>query len=170
VVEMLDRILPVEDAEISAFARKAFEKQGMNDPDRRPGQSLKPRGRTASPRPSRPAARRFEHTVERVIVAVGIVANVEKISASKAQRCAVDRGHIVTTYGAHGRAGIYAIGDVAGAPWLAHKASTRRDLRRGDRGPAGRTRWTREYPGLHLLPSAGRQRRPDRSEGEGSGP
>lgn len=124
IVEMLDRILPVEDAEVSAFVQKQFEKQGMKvlpkhgveKIDVKPGRSIAatiklPDGKTET--------QEFSH----VIVAVGIVPNTENIGL-EALGIKTDRGHIATDAQCRTNvAGIYAIGDVTGAPWLAHKAS-----------------------------------------------
>jgi dihydrolipoamide dehydrogenase len=122
VVEVLDRILPVEDAEISAFAYKAFEKQGMklltgaavksvNKGDDRVTVTVEAGGKAQT------------ITVDRVISAVGIVGNVEDIGL-EGTGVKVDRSHVVIDpYGRTGEPGVYAIGDLAGPPWLAHKAS-----------------------------------------------
>jgi len=123
VVEMMDRVMPVEDAEISKFAQKQFEKQGMriitgaktSKIDKKPSEvtvSVEKNGKTE------------KITVEKVIMAVGIVANTERIGLENVKGVKLDRGHIVTDgYMRTGEAGVYAIGDVCGAPWLAHKAS-----------------------------------------------
>jgi dihydrolipoamide dehydrogenase len=123
VVEVLDRVLPVEDAEISAFARKSFVKQGMKihekaavkKLDRKPGVGV-----TAHiERDGKTETQEFDT----VISAVGIVGNVENLGL-EALGVKIDRTHVVTDeYCRTGVAGLYAIGDVAGAPWLAHKAS-----------------------------------------------
>jgi dihydrolipoamide dehydrogenase len=123
VVEVLDRILPVEDAEISGLAKKAFQKQGMKilekasvkKLDRRPGQGvtahIEQGGATAT------------QDFDTVISAVGIVGNVEGLGL-EGLGVKVDRTHIVTDdYCRTSVPGLFAIGDVAGAPWLAHKAS-----------------------------------------------
>jgi dihydrolipoamide dehydrogenase len=122
VVEVLDRVLPVEDEEISAFAQKSFEKQGMNIITGAQVSSLAP---SASG-----VAARIEHngettetTFDRVIMAVGITGNVEDIGLENTA-IEVDRGHIVTDeWSRTGENGVYAIGDLTGPPWLAHKAS-----------------------------------------------
>jgi dihydrolipoamide dehydrogenase len=123
VVEVMDRILPVEDAEISAFARKAFQKQGMTileksavkTLDRHPGVGVTAHIETG--------AKVETQAFDTVISAVGIVGNVEGLGL-EALGVKVDRTHVVTDeYCRTGVAGLYAIGDVAGAPWLAHKAS-----------------------------------------------
>ena len=122
VVEALDRILPIEDAEISAAAQKSFEKRGMRFRTgakvtklAKDGQgvtlSLEVGGKTETLK------------AERAIVAVGIDGNVENLGL-EALGVRIERGHVVSDgHGATNVPGLYAIGDVAGAPWLAHKAS-----------------------------------------------
>jgi dihydrolipoamide dehydrogenase len=122
VVEILPRILPVEDEEISAQARTAFEKQGMTIHTGTTVAGLKKgvKGVTAT---IEAEGRKSELAVERVILAVGIVGNVEDIGL-EGTKVEVDDGHIVIdAWCETGEPGIYAIGDVAGPPWLAHKAS-----------------------------------------------
>jgi dihydrolipoamide dehydrogenase len=123
VVEVMDRILPVEDAEISAFAKKQFVKQGMKilekagvkKLDRKPGQGV-----TAHIEQD---GKITTHDFDTVISAVGIVGNVENLGL-EALGVKIDRTHVVTDeYCRTGVEGLYAIGDIAGAPWLAHKAS-----------------------------------------------
>lgn len=123
VVEVVDRILPVEDAEIAALAEKAFKKQGM---------TIHTGATVAAMTPKKDAVEvtlRFSDdreqlvTVERVIMAVGITGNIEGLGLEDLG-VAVERGHIVTDeWCASSVEGVYAIGDVAGPPWLAHKAS-----------------------------------------------
>ncbi|MBN8633158.1 MAG: dihydrolipoyl dehydrogenase [Rhodobacterales bacterium] len=123
VVEVMDRILPVEDAEISAFAKKAFVKQGMKilekaavkKLDRKPGVGvtahIEQDGKVTT------------QDFDTVISAVGIVGNVENLGL-EALGVKIDRTHVVTDeFCRTGVEGLYAIGDIAGAPWLAHKAS-----------------------------------------------
>ncbi|AWB48426.1 dihydrolipoyl dehydrogenase [Gemmobacter aquarius] len=123
VVEVMDRILPVEDAEVAAFAKKAFIKQGMKilekaavkKLDRKPGigvtAHIEQGGKTEL------------HEFDTVISAVGIVGNVENLGL-EALGVKIDRSHVVTDeYCRTGVDGLYAIGDIAGGPWLAHKAS-----------------------------------------------
>jgi dihydrolipoamide dehydrogenase len=122
VVEVLDRVLPVEDEEISAMAAKAFEKQGMKLLTGATVKSLdkKKSGVTAT---IEKGSKSEKIAAERVIMAVGIVGNVENLGL-EGTKVKVDRAHIETDeWGATGEKGIWAIGDVAGAPWLAHKAS-----------------------------------------------
>ncbi|MCC6920407.1 MAG: dihydrolipoyl dehydrogenase [Alphaproteobacteria bacterium] len=122
VVEMLDRILPVEDEEISAFAAKQFKRQGMEIVT---GASVTKLDKVADSVTATIKTKDGKETtlaVDRVISAVGIVGNVEDLGL-EAAGVKVDRTHIVVDkWGATGVAGIWAIGDVAGPPWLAHKA------------------------------------------------
>jgi dihydrolipoamide dehydrogenase len=121
VVEVLDRVVPVEDEEVSAFARKSFEKQGMKI---HTGATVKALKKAANSVTASVVAgdKNFEITAERVILAVGIVGNVENLGL-EGTRIKVDRSHIVVDqWLATGEPGIYAIGDIVGAPWLAHKA------------------------------------------------
>ncbi len=122
VAEALPRILAAEDEEIAAFAHKAFERQGMRiltgaavgAPQRVDGGAtvaVEAGGRTVS------------DTYDRIISAVGIVGNVEGIGI-EGTGVAVDRTHVlIDPFCRTGEPGVYAIGDIAGAPWLAHKAS-----------------------------------------------
>ena len=122
VAEVLDRILPVEDEDISALARKAFERQGMRVIT---GAKVGPLAVSGSNVAATIEAGGTSETlnVDRVILALGIVGNVEKIGL-ETTRIRVDKTHIVTDEWCRtDEPGIYAIGDVAGAPWLAHKAS-----------------------------------------------
>jgi dihydrolipoamide dehydrogenase len=122
VVELLDRILPVEDEEISAFAKKRFEKEGMKLLTSTEAKMLKATENGVEAQVV--AGGRTETlTASHAIVAVGISGNVEGLGL-EALGAKLERGHVVTD--GHGRtnvAGLYAIGDVTGAPWLAHKAS-----------------------------------------------
>ena len=119
VVEMLDRILPAEDAEISDFARKAFEKQGMTIHTGTTVKALEERGGRIAVRLD-PAG---DVTVETIILAVGIVGNTENLGLD-GTGVRVERGHVVVDeWMRTGEPGVYAIGDAAGPPWLAHKAS-----------------------------------------------
>jgi dihydrolipoamide dehydrogenase len=122
VVEVLDRVLPVEDEEISAFARKSFEKQGIRIHTAASVTSLEREGEGVTAR-IEADGKSHEANVERVILAVGIVGNVEDIGLENTG-VVVDRTHIVVDEWLRtGEPGIYAIGDVVGPPWLAHKAS-----------------------------------------------
>jgi dihydrolipoamide dehydrogenase len=122
VVEVLDRVLPVEDEEISAFARKSFEKQGIRIHTAASVTSLEREGEGVTAR-IEADGKSHEANVERVILAVGIVGNVEDIGLENTG-VVVDRTHIVVDEWLRtGEPGIYAIGDVVGPPGLAHKAS-----------------------------------------------
>jgi dihydrolipoamide dehydrogenase len=123
VVEVLDRILPVEDAEISAFAHKSFTKQGMKILTGATVKKLE-KGRNSVTATIETKDKKSETlTVDRVILAVGIVGNVENIGIENT-RVKVEKTHVVTDeWGATGEPGIHAIGDLTGPPWLAHKAS-----------------------------------------------
>jgi len=123
VVEMLDRILPVEDAEISAFMTKALGKQGMKI---RPATGVKKIETSADGVTAEIKDKDGKVTVEEfshVIVAVGIVPNVENIGLEQVGVEPDKRFHIkVDEYCRTNVEGVYAIGDVTDGPWLAHKA------------------------------------------------
>ena len=122
VVEVLPRILPVEDEEISTFARKSFEVQGMKIITSATVTSLNKMEDKVSVIIEEDG-KNINLTVDRVILAVGIVGNVENIGL-EGSKVMVDRTHIeIDQWGATGEPGVYAIGDVVGPPWLAHKAS-----------------------------------------------
>ncbi|MBT3655146.1 MAG: dihydrolipoyl dehydrogenase [Candidatus Puniceispirillaceae bacterium] len=122
IVEYLDRILNAEDEEISALAQKSFEKRGIKILTSAKLLGLKETSQGVAADIETGGAKQ-QLVAERVIMAVGIVGNSENIGL-EATKVKLDRGHIVTDgYGATGEAGLYAIGDVTGAPWLAHKAS-----------------------------------------------
>jgi dihydrolipoamide dehydrogenase len=122
VVEMLDRVLPVEDAEVSAFARKAFEKQGMKIITSAAVKGVK-KGADNVTVTVEADGKTQEITVDRVISAVGIVGNTENLGL-EGTKVKVERTHVVVDgFGQTGEKGVYAIGDLAGPPWLAHKAS-----------------------------------------------
>jgi dihydrolipoamide dehydrogenase len=122
VAEVVDRILPYEDEEISALARKAFEKQGMRIiTGARVGPLAAGADSVAATIEAGGASQIL--TVDRVILALGITGNVENLGL-ETTRARVDRGHIlVNPWLETDEPGLYAIGDVAGPPWLAHKAS-----------------------------------------------
>ncbi len=123
VVEVLERVLPVEDEEISGLAQKAFEKRGVAIHTGAKVAKLEPgKGSvTATIQPS--GGKEEKITVDRVILAVGIVGNVEQLGL-EGTKVKVEKSHIVTNEWLQtDEPGIYAIGDVTGAPWLAHKAS-----------------------------------------------
>ncbi len=164
VVEVMDRILPVEDSEISAFARKLFVKQGMTilekagvkKLDRSPGQVVAHIEQNGTTTP---------HSFDTVISAVGIVGNVENLGL-EALGVKVDRTHVVTMNIAarparpfcDWRCGRGALAGPQGQP-------RGRDGGRTDRGRASASDQTGQHSGLHLLPPANRLGRPDRGEG-----
>jgi dihydrolipoamide dehydrogenase len=122
VVELLDRVLPVEDEEISAFAKKRFEKEGLKILTSTEAKSLKATANGVEA-VVQSGSKSETLTASHAIVAVGITGNIENIGL-EALGVKTDRGHIVTDgYGKTNVAGLYAIGDVTGGPWLAHKAS-----------------------------------------------
>ncbi|MCK0143862.1 dihydrolipoyl dehydrogenase [Aliiroseovarius sp. F20344] len=122
VVEVMDRVLPVEDAEISAFAKKSFVKQGMKIMEKAMVKQLdRAKGKVTAH--IEVGGKVEKQEFDTVISAVGIVGNVEGLGL-EALGVKIDRTHVITD--AHCRTGVdglYAIGDIAGAPWLAHKAS-----------------------------------------------
>ncbi|HTO39610.1 MAG TPA: dihydrolipoyl dehydrogenase [Rhizomicrobium sp.] len=121
VVEVLDRVLPVEDEEISQLAHKAFVKQGMTIKTATTVEKLEKGTDTVTATLKTKDGKTETLTVDRVILAVGIVGNVENIGLEQAG-VKVDRTHVVIDqWGATGVPGIWAIGDLVGAPWLAHK-------------------------------------------------
>ncbi len=123
VIEVMDRILPVEDEEISNHAKKQFEKQGMKFITGATVKGLDKSKTNVKVKVEGKDKKAQELTVDRVIMAVGIVANTENIGLENT-KVKLDRGHIVTDgYLATDEPNVYAIGDVTGAPWLAHKAS-----------------------------------------------
>ena len=122
VVEVLDRVMPVEDEEISALAAKAFTKQGMKLKLGTTVTALKKGADNVTCTLKDKAGKTEEVTVDRVILAMGIVGNVENIGL-EAAGIKVEKAHIVAgKYGETGVDGVWAIGDLVGGPWLAHKA------------------------------------------------
>jgi dihydrolipoamide dehydrogenase len=120
LIEALERILPAEDEEISAFAAKAFARQGMKIHTGTRVKEAKKGADEVQLILETPAGEQTL-TVDRVIVAIGIVGNVEGLEGSGVK---ITRTHVETDpYGFTGVPGLYAIGDLCGPPWLAHKAS-----------------------------------------------
>ncbi len=122
VVEVLPRVLPVEDEEISAYAHKAYEKQGMKIMTGATVKSLK-KGKDNVTATIEKDGKSSELIVDRVISAVGIVGNVEDLGL-EGTKVKVEKTHVVADqWMATGEPNVYAIGDLTGPPWLAHKAS-----------------------------------------------
>jgi dihydrolipoamide dehydrogenase len=122
VVEVMDRVLPVEDEEISAFAQKAFVKQGMKIKVATTVEKLTKGADNVTATLKAKDGKTETLTIDRVILAVGIVGNVENIGL-EALGVKVEKTHVVADqWGATGVPGLWAIGDLVGAPWLAHKA------------------------------------------------
>jgi dihydrolipoamide dehydrogenase len=123
IVEMLDRILPVEDADVSTFMTKALTKQGLTIMTSAGVEKLEAGAKsvkaTIKDKDGKSATEEYSH----VIVAVGIAPNSENVGL-EALGVKTTKGHIDTDpYGRTNVEGIWAIGDVTGPPWLAHKAS-----------------------------------------------
>lgn len=122
VVEVMDHILPAEDGEISDFAKKAFEKQGIEIITGTTVKAFKKSTKDVTATIDHKASQ-SERVFDRVIMAVGIDGNVDGIGLENT-KVKVERGHIVTDeWSQTAEPFVYAIGDVAGPPWLAHKAS-----------------------------------------------
>ncbi len=122
VVEVLPQILPVEDAEIAGLARKAFEKQGIKIFTDATVRRLDKQADSVTAAIDDGKGGTQTLTVDRVISAVGVTGNVENLGLERLG-VKIDRGTIaIDGYGRTNAPGIYAIGDVAGPPMLAHKA------------------------------------------------
>ena len=122
VIELVDRILPAEDAEIANFANKQFLKQGMKILTQTSIKKIELKNNLANIQMEQ-AGKIINEQFDTVISAVGIVGNIEGLGLEK-MPIKTENSHIITDRNCNvGIEGIYAIGDVAGAPWLAHKAS-----------------------------------------------
>ncbi|MGY4800378.1 dihydrolipoyl dehydrogenase [Teichococcus aerofrigidensis] len=122
LIEVMDRILPVEDAEVSTFVQKSFAKQGMKVITGARVQGVRKSGDGVIA-VIEAANKVTEIQADRLISAVGIVGNVENLGL-EGTKVKVEKTHVITDeYGRTGEDGVYAIGDLTGAPWLAHKAS-----------------------------------------------
>jgi dihydrolipoamide dehydrogenase len=121
VVEVLDRVLPVEDEEISQLAAKAFIKQGMKLRTSTTVEKLEKGADSVTATLKSKDGKTETITADRVILAVGIVGNVENIGL-EAAGVKVDKTHVVINeWGETGVPGLWAVGDLVGPPWLAHK-------------------------------------------------
>lgn len=163
LIDMTADILPQEDADISALARKAFEKQGIRVLTQC---AVKSSSLTATGVKVvlDQQGKQTELEIDRVIVAAGIVGNVENLGLEQT-RVKVEKTHIVTDGLCRtAEPGVYAIGDVAGAPLAGPQGQPRsRAVRRSHRRPARPPHRPAAHPGLHVLTSPGRQHRHDRS-------
>jgi dihydrolipoamide dehydrogenase len=122
VVEMLDRVVPVEDAEVSAFLEKSLKKQGMTIMTGAGVEDLKASAKGVTAKIKDKAGKVSESEFTHCIVAIGIVPNTENIGLEKLAE--MDRGFIqIDPYGRTKSKGLWAIGDCTPGPWLAHKAS-----------------------------------------------
>ena len=162
IVEVLRQILPVEDAEIAAFARKAFEKQGIKILT---GAKVVKLDRHADSVTAtiEDAKGSQQMTVDRVISAVGVVGNIENLGLEKLG-VKTERGGTIAIdgYCKTNVPGIYAIGDVAGPPMLAHKAEHEGIV------CVEAIKGLKPHPGLHLLCAADRLGRAHRSQSQGA--
>lgn len=123
VVEMMDRVVPVEDADVSAFLEKSLTKQGIKIMTGAGVEALAVSGNGVKAKIKAKDGKVAESDFSHVIVAVGIVPNTENIGL-EAHGVKMDRGFIqIDDYGRTGTKGLWAIGDVTPGPWLAHKAS-----------------------------------------------
>ena len=123
VVEMVDRILPAEDEEISKFAEKQFKKQGMKILTSASVEKLEKGAASVKATIKTKDGKTETVEADRVVLAIGITGNTENLGL-EALGAKIDRGHVtVNEWLETGVKGLYAIGDVVGAPWLAHKAS-----------------------------------------------
>lgn len=122
ILEVVDRILPVEDEEISKLAHKAFTKQGITIKTGAKLVDIK-KGKTEVTATYEVGGKKETIKVDNIIMAVGIVGNSDNLGL-ELTKVKLEKGNIVTDEWCETREkGVYAIGDVAGAPWLAHKAS-----------------------------------------------
>tara|TARA_R110001599_G_scaffold45534_4_gene134516 strand:+ start:386 stop:1807 length:1422 start_codon:yes stop_codon:yes gene_type:complete len=123
VAEVLPRILPVEDTEISAMAEKDFKKQGLNIVTGAKVENLKAGKTTVTADITDKNGKKESKEFDRAILAVGIVGNVENLGL-ESLGVKVEKTHVIVDgFGKTGVPGLYAIGDLTGPPWLAHKAS-----------------------------------------------
>jgi len=122
LVEMLPRILPMEDADVSEAMRRAMKKQGIRILTEAKVTSIE-KGDTVVTATVDAGGSSERLLAERLLVATGIAANIEGLGLEKT-RAKLEKGHLVVDeWLATDEPGLYAIGDLTGAPWLAHKAS-----------------------------------------------
>src|SRR5918995_5750360 len=122
VVEVLGRVLPVEDEEISALARKQFEKRGLTIHTDAKVSGLEARDGAVAAR-IEANGQAQDIRADRVVLAIGITGNIEGLGL-EGTKVRIENSHVVTDpWLRTDEAGVYAIGDLVGPPWLAHKAS-----------------------------------------------
>jgi dihydrolipoamide dehydrogenase len=122
LVELLPQILPAEDEEIAAAARKSFERQGIEIHTKATAKAVAPKDERLLATLELDGGETRELEVDRAIVAVGIRGNVEDIGL-EGTGVQVERDHVVVNEWLEtGEPGVHAIGDLVGPPWLAHKA------------------------------------------------
>jgi dihydrolipoamide dehydrogenase len=161
IVEMLDRILPVEDPDISAFVHKALTKQGMKIHTSSGVEKLEPHGSGVRATLKGGAVEEFSHA----IVAIGIVPNTENIGL-EALGVKTERGHIVTDgYGRTNVEGVYAIGDVTGLHLFAAAGRVGRLYR--SQGEGARSRGQGRQIPIHRQRQGDRARRSGRLREDG---
>ncbi|GER08104.1 hypothetical protein JCM17843_24140 [Kordiimonadales bacterium JCM 17843] len=118
IIEMMDRVLPVEDEDVSAFAKKQFEKQGMKIVLGASVEKIDTKSECVTAHIKGKDGKTTQLTVDRMILAIGITGNVENLGLEEAG-VKVDRGHVVADeWGRTGVDGIWAIGDISGPPCL----------------------------------------------------
>lgn len=123
IMEVAPRILPHEDQEVSAFAAKAFSKRGIKLLTKTEVLQTNVKGKSVEVKYRDENGKTHDEMFDRVISAVGVVANIENLGLEKT-KVKIERGVIKTDgYMQTDEPGVYAIGDVVSAPWLAHKAS-----------------------------------------------
>ena len=124
VIEMMDRVVPVEDADVSAFLEKALKKQGMKILTSAKLEDIQPGADGVAVKIKAKDGTVTDETYSHVIAAIGIVPNIENIGLEDVGVEPDDRFNIKTDpYGRTNVKGVWAIGDVTAGPWLAHKAS-----------------------------------------------
>ena len=170
LIEMLPQVLPVEDREISAALQKSLTAQGIDVLVESRVDGAEPSGDGLQLQVATPQGARAVQA-DKVLVAIGVQGNVETLGLDAAG-VSVEGGFVPVD--AHCRTnvpGVYAIGDLNGQPCLAHVASAEGiaavETIAGLDHPGGQLR---QHPRLHLLPPAGRQRRPDGAGGAGRRP
>jgi len=122
IVELLNRILPAEDMEISGFAKKQFKKQGIKILENCKVSGIKKK-KSIFTVEMEASGKTTSHEFDTIISAVGIVGNTEGIGLEDLKIEVQDTHVVVDEFCQTNVKGIFAIGDLAGAPWLAHKAS-----------------------------------------------